>query len=278
MKALLIKIIEKAYQQIEAAKDRRRKHIRELEIDLILKVFYFLYGEGLKNVDLRILEFGCGDGFQIPYLQRLGKVIASDIYLSEHIKESKVDDFLECNISQAPFRDKQFNIIFSNGVIQSINDLDEAFAELKRIGKPECMYIFAVPTNVWLLLSLPAQYYNKLRSICKVFLERSLNMRFDLNRSVAKTQEQEKSRIFNLGFLFFPCGLGAFPDFIGCFRSFKISKWCKLFYDNGFLIIKTQPLFLYGASDFPIIPATKLLNNLDICSSVLFIMKKTKEI
>lgn len=111
----------------------------------------------------RVLEFGCGDGFQIPYLQKIGKVTALDVCLSETLQRVPGVRFCEASVTETPFEEHCFDMIFSNHVIEHLDSPERAFSELKRIGKESCLYAFSVPTHLWLLLSIPAQYYNLLK-------------------------------------------------------------------------------------------------------------------
>ena len=205
-----------------------------------------------KNTD--ILEFGSGDGFQIPYLRRIGNVVASDIYTSDGIKSLPDIDFVECNITAAPFGDGRFDIIFSNHVIPHIEEnITNAFREMQRIGKPSCIFAFSVPTNIWLVLSVPAQYYNEV--IIKV-----------------KGRSYETDSKFTKFLRIVLRGHGISSNFIECYRNFKIKNWRRLFSDNGFSVIEVKPLLLYGPSEWPIIPTSRSKTN--FCSSVLFLMNK----
>jgi len=264
---------------------QHRKHKRELEITIALESIRDIITKNPKLVDqtLNILEFGSGDGFQIFYLQKLGNLIASDIYMSSDIKKMNGVNFTKCSITDTPFWDQQFNLIFSSQVIEHIEKLNKAFRELKRIGSDNCLYAFTVPTNIWLLLSLPAQYYNKLRvAFIKIgrIKNKSISKKSDHIKHSKSTEINITSKRKNLYqkiiFVLFSVGHGVKQNFYDCYRSFKMKNWKKLFSKNGFTILKIQPLLLSGASEWPLIPTTTLLNKIGICSSVLFLMKKTK--
>lgn len=221
---------------------RRRKRSREVGL-IVERILGVLRSRAGKPAE--ILEFGSGDGFQIPYLATLGGVVASDLYRSDEIRRLKAARFVQSSVSDAPFRDEQFDVVFSNHVIEHLDDLAKAFREIQRIGRPSCLYAFSVPTNTWLLLSIPAQWYNRIR--------RATNL-----ASIA--------RAFRLG------GHGVSANFRECYRSFRIDSWRRLFTDHGFSLIEVTPLLLYGPSEWPIVPTLK--SNGKLCSSVLFLMRK----
>ena len=257
---------------------KHREHKRSLEISLAIDSITSFLKSNCAERNVNILEFGSGDGFQIPYLQKIGPVVASDVYTSKNIKNMKNVNFTKCSITNTPFNKEQFDIIFSNHVFEHIEDKSMAFDELKRIGKPNCLYAFSVPTNIWLLLSIPAQYFNKLMTIVRKLSYMLTNNKIE--KSIQNDNDgschmkTKKRKINKLLDLICPSEHGAYSGFVDCYRSFKTKKWRQLFFNNKFTIIKIQPLLLYAPSEFPIMPTTKLFNKLNVYSSVLFLMKK----
>lgn len=229
-----------------AGERKHRKRKREMEIRMIVERISTTLNRKVDhdNSRIEILEFGSGDGFQVPLLKRIGKVIASDIHMSDGIASLRDVEFVECSIENTPFPDAQFDVVFSNHVIEHVGDVTNALREAKRIGKPSCIYAFSVPTNTWLLLSIPAQYFNNLRTGHWRAFWRMLR----------------------------PRGHGVTKNFIECYRKFRISAWQRMFCDSGFFIIEVKPLLLYGPSEWPVIPT--LRSKRWICSSVLFLMTK----
>lgn len=266
----------------KSEKVHRRKK-RNMEISSVLQILSRLFKEGKDPVNnsITILEFGSGDGFQIPHLKKIGNLVASDTYTGNDIRNMKDVSFIECSITDAPFKNSQFDLIFSNHVIEHLEDKKKAFDELKRIGKTDCVYAFSVPTNIWLLLSIPAQYYNKIRSIS----EKLLNIN---SKEMKKKSEEDnridrgnnnvkaKSTIKKIVQIIIPTGHGSDSSFISCYGSFRVKNWSRLFTYNGFSVIKRQPLLLYGPSEWPIIPTTRVFNRFYFCSSILFLLKSNE--
>ena len=153
------------FPKSRAAEDKHRKLKRQIEARITLQLLSTVLktDEEFNKRKPQILEFGCGNGFQIPYLRHLGNVTASDIYRSDKLPGNCI--FVNTDITNSPFNNYEFDVIFSNHVIEHIEDLESALAELMRIGKSSCIYAFSVPTNVWLVLSIPAYYDNMIRYI-----------------------------------------------------------------------------------------------------------------
>ncbi|MBL7071875.1 MAG: class I SAM-dependent methyltransferase [Candidatus Omnitrophica bacterium] len=209
----------------------------------------------------RILEFGSGGGYQIPYLRRLGDVVASDIYQSGISPDGF--DFVLCDIRKAPFDSGSFDLVFANHVLEHIPDVMNAFSELRRIGKDGCIYAFTVPTNVWLWLSLPAQVYNGARKLFNMNPARRNAVKVRADTVEIKTWRR-----------FLPRGHGWQKGFFDCMESFRVESWRSLFEQNGFKVIEAAPLLLYSPSEFPVIPTTRFFAEKGIYSSAIFIMRK----
>lgn len=261
------------------AETAHRKRLREWEISIVVEILQRQLGasSGPARGRARILEFGSGDGFQIPHLQRLGDVVGSDVYVSRGVREAGPLPFVVSSIADAPFGDGCFDLVFSNHVIEHIDDLSGAFRDLRRIGKPGCLYALTMPTNLWLLFSVPAQYYNKFR----IVLHRVAGIGSgdpatgpDGGESQTHVNPAPRRSIFGRILRFaLPCGHGVHEGFIDCYRSFRLNRWRRLFSEEGFSIEAVEPLLVYGASEWPIVPTSRKLARPRFCASLLFILK-----
>lgn len=251
---------------------RQRKRSREIQI--VLGHIAGRLPAGAEG-SLRVLEFGIGSGFQLPYLQRFGSVAGLDQYLSEEARAHPGVELVEGSITATPFAEQEFDLIYSNHVIEHIEDLPAAFAELRRIGKPDCLYAFSVPTNIWLLLAIPGQYYGKVRKILrpKGTVVRSGD-RTLLPQTAQPSPPARSRRPFwrRLSHGLALPSHGVETDFIPCYRSFRAESWRKLFLAHGFKVESVEPLLLYGPSQWPIIPILPSIRGLS--SSVLVLLRK----
>ncbi|MBB27901.1 MAG: hypothetical protein CME25_03250 [Gemmatimonadetes bacterium] len=257
---------------------RKTKRKREAEL-ASAHVRSLLRRQADREKALRILEFGSGDGFQIPFLKRLGSVIASDVYFSRAMfQQQREVVFLKSDITRAPFRNSYFDMVYSNHVMEHIPDLTRAFEELKRIGTPDCVYAFAVPTNVWLLLTIPAQYLAKTQRLVRYvfggYSDQEKSAISDASDLFEQPDEEVKDPRHRLLRFPLPQGHGVHQRFGDCFSCFKIRRWRRLFESSELHVRSVFPLLLYGPSEWPLIPTTEAFNKIGICSSVLFILEK----
>jgi len=228
---------------------------RRLEIQIILSVIenqLKKYSSSF-NHQLNILEFGCGNGFQIPYLQKLGVVTATDIFIPNNLNRMNQADFVECDISNSPFLDDQFDLIFSNHVIEHIT------------------------TNVWLLLSIPAQYLQKMRAVVQQLNYSAKNDHSSVQKKIEGYDfpNSGNSSLFSILFdKIKPHGHGSIRNFWKCYKAFRKNSWYNLFNRHGFKVVTTQPLLLYAPSEWPIIPIMSVRGMAKICSSLLFLIEQ----
>ena len=247
-----------------------RKKKREMEIKQVLHYYleyeHAIKGQNTKHSPIKTLEFGSGEGSQLSYLSSYFDVIATDLYIPDFIKKERFNNYVLSDIRETPFQDNYFDIIFSNHVLEHIKNYDKAFAELKRIGHDNTAYIFCVPTNLWLLLSIPAQYFNKAMKIYnKIVCNDSKSSEGNNNSEIAN--KKKKFDYIKIK------GHGVEQNFRECFNLFKVDSWHNLFVSNSFSVKLIKPLLLYSASDLPIIPIRKV-NSIHLCSSVMFILNK----
>ena len=90
----------------------------------------------------RVLDIGCGKGFQLYELTQLLPgldVWGTDIseYAIKHAKNDIKDRLLVCNANDLPFPDNHFDFVFSINTLHNLHnyDLDKALREMERVGK-----------------------------------------------------------------------------------------------------------------------------------------------
>lgn len=96
---------------------------------------------GIKPGD-KILDIGCGKGFQLYELTQLlpgVEVYGIDVsaYAIENAKEEIKDRLQVGDATALPFPDKHFDFVFSLNALHNLHnyDLDKALREMERVGK-----------------------------------------------------------------------------------------------------------------------------------------------
>lgn len=92
----------------------------------------------------RVLELGCGAGFDALALCEAGAAYTGIDITSENIERTRLHlgfyghqpDLLQADAENLPFDDNSFDIVFSNGVLHHTPDMARAFAEAGRVLRP----------------------------------------------------------------------------------------------------------------------------------------------
>jgi ubiquinone/menaquinone biosynthesis C-methylase UbiE len=85
----------------------------------------------------RILDFGCGHGEMIKYLQKRGKIIGLDISFGSLQKASKHGQTVLGDGGYLPFCADQFDVVISGFVLHHIENYREALSEIHRCLKAD---------------------------------------------------------------------------------------------------------------------------------------------
>ena len=108
----------------------------------------YLYGY-FTNKNKNILEFGVA--MDLNSFEKISNnVIAIDRKIDPDLKNKNFGTVLETSINDTSFNDKQFDLIFSNHVIEHLEDLEGATQEMMRIGSDDCIYAYVQLIYGWL--------------------------------------------------------------------------------------------------------------------------------
>ena len=94
--------------------------------------------------DRRLLEIGCGAGYDAYEFARFGADYTGIDLVPENIHRTKVHlglyglkaDVREADAEDLPFPDSSFDVVFSNGVLHHTPDIAQAFSEVSRVLQP----------------------------------------------------------------------------------------------------------------------------------------------
>ncbi len=126
----------------------------------------------------KVLEIGCGQGFNAYCLSKHNDVIGVDIS-KEDIAISKKRypnvDFRLMNIENLQFEDKYFDEVYALDTLEHVDNLDKVITEVKRVLKNSGKFIVNIPywkSEQWLLKLMPT-YFEEIHHI-RVFTEEEL--------------------------------------------------------------------------------------------------------
>jgi len=87
-------------------------------------------------VDGNIVEVGCGRGYLSNILSKFGRLIATDMVVSNKIKQQYQNiTFQEANIESLPFKDNYFDNVVCTHTLEHVLDINKAISELRRVCK-----------------------------------------------------------------------------------------------------------------------------------------------
>jgi SAM-dependent methyltransferase len=110
----------------------------------------------LEQPNLRILDAGCGTGFNLGYYEAGGKRDVFGLEIADaalrHIRESGYRKITQASIAEIPFRSDTFDLVFSFEVVTQTPRTMHAVAlsEMYRILKPGGHLFIRVPAFMWL--------------------------------------------------------------------------------------------------------------------------------
>ena len=122
----------------------------------------------------QILDAGCGTGAALSFLSHFGDVIGVDIASEALRYAKKLGNVRKANISNLPFNDQTFDLIYSFGVLyhQWVQDDKKALKEYFRVLKPNGILLIEEPALHWLMGNEDAIAYGKHRYYASEMKER----------------------------------------------------------------------------------------------------------
>lgn len=237
----------------------RLRYMRKKEFEMVF-----------RDIDipphLRILEIGCGDGFQSSLLRKYSNYVVS----TDLTTERTLNLDIVCDAEYLPFKNGSFDIVYSSNVLEHIYDRYKALSEMKQVLSDAGFVIIMVPTSVWKVLSLLVYYPVMGGYVIKLIKKKLMNKSNpkingkSINTSIRRPESYLKYLL--------PGVHGEYQSNVEEFNAFMVSSWKRLFRANGLEIIKTKKTLLYSPPEFPIVPAVNL-SELGICSTVAFVLK-----
>ena len=133
-----------------ASKVKQTKYLKRNFLRRILISRYLMAIEKLLRISgaNRVCDVGCGEGFVIAYLQRIFRCRIDgcdiDVNVLEVAKAISTSSFLCAgDIAHLPMRDKSYDVVICNEVLEHLEIVEPALAELRRISSSYC--ILSIP-------------------------------------------------------------------------------------------------------------------------------------
>jgi len=127
------------------------KYIQRIRFKAILKLM------GDKIYD-KLLEIGTGSGIFLPELSRHSQnLYAIDIHdkmeaVEKLCKATSIDVKIDrCPIENTPYQDEMFDIIIAVSVLEFVGELNKALSEIRRLLKPNGIFLTICPQQSKLL-------------------------------------------------------------------------------------------------------------------------------
>lgn len=245
-------IIQRDFRDKEMTNlEKRLYRVRERELRMVLNYINI-------SPDTRILEIGCGDGCQSFILRTYSNyVVSTDITTEYGYTELNV----LCNGEYLPFKDSQFDIVYSSNVLEHIRDKRKALNEMKHVLADDGTIIIMVPTSTVRILYACIYYPYMAYCFLRLILERIFQEKVTIRK--------EKHP---LTYYCLPLVHGTYRNIFEETKSYLIRNWVKLFRNDGLEVLKVVKTLLYAPLEFPL-PVIDL-SRVGICSTVAFILKK----
>ena len=220
----------------------------------------------------KVLELGAGDGVQTTVLRKLfDDVVPIDVDPS-----GVVEGLIVADAADLPFEDNSFNVIFSSNVLEHVEDLDAAFAEMKRVLKPGGVMVHTMPTSIWKLIQLLLRPVASLVKIVKRLvpgLGKSSGRAVPLSHG--ESPRVSRSLVGRVIGLVVPTIHGTSGNHISELIEFSARSWQRKFDVVGLELKGSDPLYLHSPYDlmpYRLVGVRDLLGKLGFCSVRAYVL------
>jgi len=149
---------EKVFEKYESrGADYHWKQIDKKNFSLFNAFVYARYyffikaiKKNIQNNEIKIVDFGCGDGVQLHLIKKyLKNIDAFGIDLSDTalaIADKKIKGtFKKSSVYNTPFEDNAFDVSISSDVIEHVQEPLKMIAEMKRVTKTNGIIVIGTP-------------------------------------------------------------------------------------------------------------------------------------
>ena len=124
----------------------------DLATSLFRSFELFTIEQALQRFKLKepILDIGCAEGYVAEEVFKKNRIVGLDNEIKYMLLAKKIgiyDSLLVADAKHMPYKDNSFNFLFSNSVLEHIDDIEDVLKEAKRILKPKEKFLFTVPNR-----------------------------------------------------------------------------------------------------------------------------------
>jgi ubiquinone/menaquinone biosynthesis C-methylase UbiE len=224
----------------------------------------------------RVLELGCGDGFQLNLLrERFGHVFSLD----PNRRPKSTPGFVYAVGEALPFPDEYFDLLISNCVVEHLSDRALALEEEVRVLKRGAYMAHVVPARYWKATSLlfnpigyPLRVLEKWLDIRRVRSMRGSEKSGNSTRWV-RPQMREV-----LGRWIYPPIHGTYASHFAELRAYGRNHWVRLFSHPKLSLVAEIPLpcvTQFGLLRYRLIRLRRWLGSHGLESSRAFVLRKS---
>jgi SAM-dependent methyltransferase len=152
-----------------------------------------------------------------------------------------------------PFEDDYFDLVFSSNVLEHVEQLGVAFAEMKRVLAPGGNMIHSMPTWTWKCIQLVGRPVALVVRIVRRFIpgmsvgsERAQAGSHGLLRGLGQSKRSLIQRVIDL---IIPTVHGVSGNHLNEYFQFRPQWWRRKFDQAGIECYRSSPLFLHSHYD-----------------------------
>ncbi len=225
----------------------------------------------------KVLELGCGDGFQLGLLrQRFDHVFAID----PNRHPPRADGFVFAVAEALPFPDGYFDLVVSNCVLEHLEDRARGVDEALRVLRQGGYMAHVVPSRYWKATSLllnpigyPFRVMEKWLDIRRLRKEKR-----QPEDPLLDAERWERPGILEvLGRWAYPPIHGTYPSHLAEYNHYGRKHWVRLFRRSGLALMAEVPLpcvTQFGLLRFRLHSLRKWLGSHGADSSRAFVLQK----
>lgn len=250
--------------RLRADSTELRRTIRRREIEAI-------FSEVPKDIFVRVLELGAGDGFQSQLLARYTRFLVSTDINPERLvchSNHKITCTV-CDAKRLPYRNNEFDLIYSSNLLEHLPDPAQTFMEMSRVLRDNGIMIHVVPNRFWKVLHLGLFYFSQFLAIIELLTGSSVKNIGGRGNNPQKPRSTFWRR--NL----WPPVHGASPTNAIEFSRFGRRYWQSVFEGAGFELVEVvKHLSVHSPYRFGFDKVRRLLEWMGFSSCTGFILRK----